>query len=110
MSARRVSKGEVIAYKNAGATDIAYLDVVSLTNRIGIAADKIAAGATGSLEVVGVFELPAVNNAAFSAGDKLYWDATNGKLTKTATDMIPAGWCVADKAETATLAQVKLDV
>jgi len=110
MSAKKLSKGDVIAYKNTGETDIAYLDVVNLTNRIGIAAANIPAGETGSVEVVGVFELPAENDTAFAVGDKLYWDETNGELTKTATDMIPAGWCVTPKVLAGTTSEIKLEV
>jgi predicted RecA/RadA family phage recombinase len=104
---RNVQIGNTIDYTNGGSTAIEYREVVSLTTRIGIAAEKIAAGAVGSLKVTEVWELPAVTGVAFSVGDALYWNTTNGNLTKTNTD-VPAGWCVEAKASAGTVAKVKI--
>lgn len=101
-----VQKGEVIDYTAASA--LGYLDVVPLVTRIGVALEDIPVNGTGSVAVTGVYELPAVNNAAFAVGDALYWDATNGVLTKTATGNTPAGWCVEAKALAGTVAKVKI--
>jgi predicted RecA/RadA family phage recombinase len=104
-----IQKGETIDYKNAGETDIAYNDVVALgTNRIGVAEEKIAAGLTGSLNVTGVHEFAAINTAAFSVGDPLYWDTTAKKLTNVSQDNVPAGWATEPKAQTGTTARVKI--
>ena len=67
-------------------------------------------GATGGLYTEGVFEIAAVNNAAFVFGDILYWDSVAGKLTKTSTGdgKFYAGRCAEAKAETGTVAKVKL--
>ena len=102
-----IQNGETIDYKNTGSTKIAYGDVVSLTTRIGVAGEDIAAGATGSLPVTGVFELPATTSVAFSVGDTLYWNTTSKTLTKTNTD-IPAGWCVEAKATSRATGKVKI--
>jgi len=110
MIAQRLFKGDVITYTNSGETDISYMDVVSLTTRIAIAVDDIPAGENGPVETVGVFQLPAETTAAFAVGDKLYWDETNKILTKTATDMIPAGWCTAAKAQASASTSVKLEI
>lgn len=93
---------------HTASADIAYGEVVPITNAIGISRDAIANGATGVLAVGGVWELPAVNNAAFSVGDILYWDDTANKLTKVSTDNTPAGMCVAAKGTTGTTAQVQI--
>jgi predicted RecA/RadA family phage recombinase len=103
-----IQKGEVIDYKNSGETDIAYGGVVSLTTRIGIAAEKIPAGETGSLRVVGVHELDASNSVEFTVGAALYWDATNKCLTTTSSGNIPAGWCVEAKASAGTSGKIKI--
>lgn len=104
-----IQKGDVIDYTNPGPVPILYGSVVNLTNRIGIAGEDIAVGATGSIHVVGVFELPAVNNAAFNVGDQLYWDPVAGVLTDAAQGNIPAGWATEPKALAGTTARVKID-
>ncbi len=103
-----VQNGKTIDYVNSSGADIVYGAVISLTNCIGIAGEAIANGAAGSVHLEGVFELAAVNNAAFAVGDWLYWDVSEEKLTKVSTGNIPAGYCVATKAETGTTAEVKL--
>lgn len=101
-------KGGKMPYTNAGQTDIAYGAVVSLTTRIGVAAVAIAAGADGTLDMEGVFEMPAVNNSAFSQGEALYWDESESELTDTAQGNIPAGYAFVPKAEAGATARVKL--
>lgn len=103
-----IQKGDTIDYTNSGNAAIAYGDVIPATNCVLIAAENIAVGATGGADAVGVFELAAVNNAAFAVGDKLYWDATNKVLTKTSAGNTPAGICVATKAQTSATGKVKL--
>lgn len=76
---------------------------------IGVALADIAAGVAGPVAIKNYeVELAAVNNAAFSQGDKLYWDASAGKLTKTSTGNTPAGRCAAAKASTIAKAKVIL--
>jgi predicted RecA/RadA family phage recombinase len=103
-----IQKGKTIDYKNGGEAAIEYKEVIPLVTRIGIAGENIAVDATGSAETEGVYELPAVNNAAFAVGDQLYWDATAGKLTKTSEGNTAAGWCTEVKAEAGTVARVKI--
>jgi len=102
-----IQKGETLDFINTGETDIEYNDVVSLTNRIGIAQEPISTESVGSVAVVGVYELPADATTAFVTGEALYWDATNAKVVKTAGD-IAAGWAFADKAATGTTVLVKI--
>jgi predicted RecA/RadA family phage recombinase len=103
-----IQKGDVIDFTNNTGSDIAYKDVVTIGSRIGIALENIPNGAIGSLGVTGVFELPAENDAAFNVGDEVYWDSTEGNVTKTA-GAIRAGWVVEDKATAGTTAKVKID-
>lgn len=100
--------GATIDYVNGGAAAISYGDVMPLVTRIGIAGEAIAVGATGSVKACGVFELPAVNNAAFDVGDQLYWDAAAGNLTKVAAGNTPAGWATEVKALAGTTGRVKI--
>lgn len=103
-----VHDGKTIDYLNPGPAPIQYNSVVNLTTRIGVAGENIAVGATGSLHVSGVFELPAVNNAAFNVGQQLYWDPVGGTLTDQQAGNVPAGWATEPKALAATVARVKI--
>lgn len=99
--------GDSIMYTNEAEETINYRDVVPLTNLIGIAAAPIPKGATETILLTGVWELPAVNNAAFVVGDVLYWNTEDKKLTKDSTG-VPAGMCTSPKTNTGTTAEVKL--
>lgn len=68
----------------AGA-DIAAGGVCALgTAAVGIASYPIASGAVGGIVVKGVAQF-AKGSGAINLGDALYWDATNGVATKTAS-------------------------
>lgn len=101
-----VQRGEVIDYKNEGTTAIKANDVVSLATRIGIAATDIPVGVTGTINIIGVFDIPADNTAAFTVGQAVYFK--DGKLTGTDTGAIYAGWVVEPKATAATKARIKI--
>jgi len=104
-----IQEGKTIDYANPGPTPIQYGSVVTLSNtRIGVAGENIPVGATGSLHVSGVFELPAANNVAFTVGQQLYWDPVAGVLTDVAQNNVPAGWATEPKAQTDTVARVKI--
>jgi predicted RecA/RadA family phage recombinase len=103
-----IQKGETIDYTNGGASAIGYGDVIPLVTRIGMAGEDIAVGATGSVKTTGIYELPAVNNAAFAVGDQLYWDAAAGNLTNVSAGNTPAGWATEPKALAGTTARVKI--
>ncbi len=51
---------------------------------MGVAAFDAASGADVEVEVEGVFELAKIGTDEIAQGDKLYWDAVQAKLTKTA--------------------------
>lgn len=102
--------GDVLPYTNGTVSTITKDQIVDLSTRIGIAADDIPVGVTGELWLEGVFEaIPAINTAAFTLGENLYWDADTGKLTNDVTET-PAGWCVVAKLEAGTTTTIKLGV
>ena len=107
MIGKYVQPGKNLDYTNAGSDTIAAGTVVSLTTRVGIAAGDIAAGAVGALAVEGVFAF-AKDNAAITLGAAVYYDATNGVMTATATDNVPAGYAVAAAAAADATVVVKL--
>ena len=102
-----VQDGKVLDYTNSGSSAIGYLEIVPGTDKIFVAAEAIAVGATGGLHSEGVFELPAKAADVFTFGQKLYFSATDG-ITSTATSNVPAGFAVAAKAATVTTVKVKI--
>lgn len=108
MSAKYWQRGEAIDYT---ATDaLANGDVVDLATRIGVAGDDIPAGETGTVHIVGVFEIPKATEAV-TVGQALYW----GKMAKNITTEAggsqantPAGWAVAAAAADDATVLVKL--
>lgn len=110
MNAKFWQKGEVLDYKASAA--VSNGEVVSLGTRIGVAGDNIAAGATGPLHVVGVFEMEKATGAV-TMGAALYYDATAKKITTVASagessNNIPAGYAAAAAASADTTVLVKL--
>lgn len=101
-----IQDGMIIDYTAASA--IVAGQVIPLVTRVGVALEDIAANATGSVKITGVFECAAETGVAFDVGDQLYWDDTNNRLTKTATGNTPAGIAVEPKATAGTTAKVKI--
>ncbi|MDQ2084705.1 DUF2190 family protein [Xanthobacteraceae bacterium Astr-EGSB] len=67
----------------------------------GVAAAAADSGAEVVLKRTGVFELPKATGAAWVQGDRLYWDATAKKFTKTASNNQPIGvaWAAAGSSD-----------
>lgn len=90
-------------------------EVVSLGTRIGVAGDNIAAGDTGALHMVGVFEMTKATGAV-TMGAALYYDVTNENITTSATsgsgsdlvNHVPAGYAVAAAESAAETVLIKL--
>lgn len=57
-------------------------DVVNVGQIVGVAVASAASGAEVEVQRVGVFSIPKAAEA-ISAGDPLYWDNANARLTKT---------------------------
>lgn len=105
-----VQAGRVINYTNPSdaAADISVGDVVGLVSMCGIAEANIPKGGMGAVTLEGVWEVPAVTNAAFSVGDVVYWNASSEYVTKTATNNVFFGIVVEAKGTTAGKAKVML--
>lgn len=80
-----IQKGDIVDYKNGGESAINYGDIVVGTDKIFIAAENIAIGATGGVHAEGVFELTTSDTSAITFGEKMYYDATNDGVTADAT-------------------------
>lgn len=101
-------EGKIVPYLNQGDQPIKYRDIVVLKDIIGVAVTDIAQGAVGSLQISGVFEMPAEATAAFAVGELLYWNSTDNLVTVTAADNKKIGVAVAAKAAAADKATVKI--
>jgi len=75
-------RGDIIDY-TAG-SNIASGAVVKMSHMIGIAVTDIANGATGAVQIEGVFEVPKVPGAVFAVGEKLLWDVSAGQFDDAA--------------------------
>lgn len=84
MATNYVGKGDTIQYSNGTGSAISANDVVVLGHSIGIALEDIAAGASGSVAVDGVFTAPKVSAAVFVQGEKLIYDVSAGAFDDSA--------------------------
>ena len=93
-TAEFVQNGAALDYVNSGDTKIAAGTVVVFGDRIGVAGTDIEAGATGSVFVEGVFELPkdyGDSGKALTLGQSVYWDAENSCIKAAVAQEIGTG-------------------
>lgn len=103
-----VQVGKQITYANSGAAILSGA-VVPLTAGIGVAAVDIAATTgSGAVAVEGVFSIAKEAPLAIAQGDKLYWDNSAKKLTKTAMSNTLCGWAFEAAGSAATVVLIKL--
>ncbi|MDY3739399.1 MAG: DUF2190 family protein [Selenomonadaceae bacterium] len=104
--ANYVQIGNVVDY--TAATDIAYKEIVPFAACIGVAAEAIPAGKTGSVSLKGCYEMPAASGA-IKIGDAVYFDTENEVITGTSgAKTVPAGIAITAKASAATSIIVRL--
>ena len=106
MKANYVQRGETIDFVNNSVAAIEANDVVALTNRVGVAATAIPVGHKGAVNVMGVYDFPALNTEALAVGQAVYFK--EGKIQAAEADAIPAGWVVEPKAQSSAVARVKI--
>lgn len=89
MTTRYKAPGNV--WNNTPGSAVASGAVVLMGATIGVALAAIAANATGSVAVKGVYTLPKLSTDVVAQGALLYWDNTNSRLTTTASGNTLAG-------------------
>jgi predicted RecA/RadA family phage recombinase len=99
-----VSSGNVIPYTPTVA--VASGTTVLIGTKLGVAIADIAANATGSAQVTGVFSVAKLSTDAVAQGAALYWDNTNKRLTTTASGNTYGGF--AERAAGAGVAAVNI--
>ena len=107
MKAIYKQKGESLDYTNNGTETIEAGDVVVMEKHIGVAGCPIKVGETGSVHVVGVFEIPCkALTSPLKVGQDVYFKLTEG-VTITSTDT-PLGYVVKVSETGATSVLVRI--
>ena len=75
----------------------------------GVAANDAMQGAPVEILREGIFVLGAVTADTLATGDKVYWDNTAKRISKTATNNVLVGAAATPKSGTETSATVLLD-
>lgn len=104
--AEYLQRGESLDYTNATEELIPDGAVITIGSRIGVTGCPIPPGKTGSLHVVGVFEIAKTGTDAIEMGQDLYFDGTG--ITDTAGDVV-AGYAAAAADASAETVLVKLN-
>lgn len=104
-TAAYLQRGEALDYTNATEETIPHGAVVTVGTRIGVTGCPIPPGKTGTLHMVGVFEISKTGTAAVEQGATVYFDGTG--ITDTAGDIV-AGYAAAPAAASDTTILVKL--
>lgn len=101
-----VQRGENIDY--VAKSNTAYMEVVPLAARIGVALEAIAKGETGTVTLTGVFQLPAATGA-LAVGAEVYWDTKAGNIVGAKGDTaVFAGYTTEAKAESGATVAVRI--
>lgn len=83
MATNYVQEGKVIPFTAAG-TAIAAGEVVVIGQTLGVALEAIAIGATGQVQIGGVFNVPKADAAVITQGESLTWDSSAGEFDDNA--------------------------
>ncbi len=102
-----IQEGAVLDYTPGGA--VASGAVVVFGARVGVVVADLAAGVTGALRVKGVVELAKLGTDVVAQGALLYWDATNGRVTTTASGNTLAGYAAKAAGNGATTVWLALN-
>ena len=102
-----VQRGDILTFvpTAAVASGVGYLYGTSL---FGVATTDVASGAAGEFLVEGVVEIAKTSALAITAGDRLFWDAANKCVNKTATSQQCVGIAIADAANPSPTVLMKL--
>lgn len=89
----------------AVASGVGYLFGAAL---FGVAVADVASGVAGAFKTEGVIDIAKTSALAITAGDRLFWDATNKVVNKTTTSQVCVGVAVADAANPSATVKMKL--
>lgn len=102
-----VQKGDVLSLTPAAAvaSGVGYLFGTGL---FGVATNDVASGAEGEFITEGVVTIAKTSALAIAVGDRVFWDATNSVVNKTATAQQCVGICVEAAANPSATVKIKL--
>lgn len=100
-------RGETLTLTPAAAvaSGVGYLFGAAL---FGVATNDVAISTAGEFQTEGVVTIGKTSALAISAGDRLFWDATNKVVNKTSTAQQCVGVAVADAANPSATVSMKL--
>lgn len=110
MAQNYIEPGDVFEYTVPASTTIASGEGVIMGDAFGVALRGGTTGAVLPVKVTGVFTLPKATGTAISYGAKVYWDATNKRITATDASGVNklAGYAFGAELSAATTVKVKL--
>ncbi len=97
-----------MTWTNGTGSAVSSGDLVPVGGTFGVAQVDIADGASGTLAMEGVYELPAINTVEISQGNPVYYEAASKKCSPTSEDQKFVGIAWATKASTGASVLVKL--
>ena len=102
-----IARGETLEI-TAGA-DIPSGAGVLVGATFGVAAGDIAEGATGIINLSGVYGLSKVSGQAWAQGARIYWEAAENRCTTTASSNTLIGVAYAAAPNPSAVGQVRLN-
>lgn len=106
--ARLIQKGDILDWTNGGAAAVTAGTVVVAGTFVGVVQNDIPVGELGAIAITGIWEV-AKTTGAIDAGDPVYWSASNGYATGTASGSVFMGRAVADAASGDATIRVRLE-
>ena len=102
-----IADGDVLTL-TPGAAVSAGVGYLFGTGLFGVAVANVAISTPGAFLTEGVVKIAKTSALAISVGDRLYWDATNKVVNKTATAQQCVGIAVEDAANPSATVLMKL--
>lgn len=109
MAKNYIGEGSVLEFTNSTGSTIASGSPVLMGKRLGIALTDILDGTSGAVAVEGVFAVAKLSTDAPGQGALLYWDATNSRLTTTASGNTQAGYAASAAINGDTTVNINLN-
>lgn len=112
MADNYVGEGKTIQWTNGTGSAVVSGQVVAIGSILGVALVDIAAGASGSVAIDGIFTVPKVTAAVIAQGESLVWDVSAAKFDDNAatpaTGDISGAPAVAMEAGTSSMTTLKV--
>lgn len=102
-----VHMGTTIAHAPTAARASGAVTVIGA--RVGVALNDVAANEEGVFAIEGVYTVAKLSTDVVAQGAELYWDATNSRLTTTASTHVKAGFAYAAAGNGVSTIDVKIN-